>query len=620
MQNLWIIPALPFVGFLINGIFGRKLPQAVIKLIAILSVVLSFGFVLKVYATAGDLAANPIHEHYFTWLKSGAFQVGCDFAVDKLTMIMLMVVTGIGSLIHIYATSYMEHEEGYYRFFAYLNLFMFFMLTLVLAANYLLLFVGWEGVGLCSYLLVGFYFVKQSATNAGNKAFIVNRIGDFGFSLAMFLIVVNFGSLDFGTVLPAAPGKPVGTLTAIALLLLVGACGKSAQFPLYVWLPDAMEGPTPVSALIHAATMVTAGVYMCTRSAAIFTHAPAAMETVAMIGLFTAVFAATIGLVQYDIKKVFAYSTISQLGYMFLGVGVGAFSAGIWHLMTHAFFKALLFLGAGSVIHACHGEQDMRHMGGLKKYTPVTFWVLLAASLAISGFPFTSGYFSKDAILGAAYVHAPWMYWVGVITAGMTAFYVFRAFWMTFFGEYRGHGHPHESSWTMLGPLVVLAILSIVGGFLFNVPQILSGMFPIHEAVEGSAGPGEVVLTAISVAFGLGGIALSYLMYVVNPGIPEKISSALGGVYTLVYNKYFVDEAYDAAIVQPIIHGSETVLWKTADVGIIDGIVNGVGTESKGIGSILRLLQSGNIRSYATWVVIGAVAVIVAIGIGGGMR
>ena len=619
MQNLWIIPVLPFVGFLINGIFGRKLPQAVIKLVAILSVVLSFAFVLKVYATAGDLAATPIREHYFTWMQSGAFQVGWDFAVDKLTMIMLMVVTGIGSLIHIYATSYMEHEEGYYRFFAYLNLFMFFMLNLVLAANYLLLFVGWEGVGLCSYLLVGFYFVKKSATNAGNKAFIVNRIGDFGFSLAMFLIIINFGSLDFSTVLPAAAGKPVGTLTAIALLLLVGACGKSAQFPLYVWLPDAMEGPTPVSALIHAATMVTAGVYMCTRSAAIFTHAPAAMETVAIIGLFTAVFAATIGLVQYDIKKVFAYSTVSQLGYMFLGVGVGAFSAGVWHLMTHAFFKALLFLGAGSVIHACHGEQDMRHMGGLKKYTPVTFWVLLAASLAISGFPFTSGYFSKDAILGAAYAHAPWMYWVGVVTAGMTAFYVFRAFWMTFFGEYRGHAHPHESSWTMLAPLVVLAILSIVGGFLFNVPQILSGMFPIHEVAEGS-GPGEVVLTAISVAFGLGGIALSYLMYVVNPGIPEKISSALGGVYTLVYNKYFVDEAYDVAIVQPLVHGSETILWKTADAGIIDGIVNGVGTESKGVGGILRLLQSGNIRSYATWVVIGAVAVIVAIGIGGGMR
>jgi NADH-quinone oxidoreductase subunit L len=616
MQNLWIIPALPFAGFLINGIFGRKLPQAVIKLVAILSVVLSFAFVLKVYMTAGDLAANPIKEHYFTWMQSGAFNVGWDFAVDKLTMIMLMVVTGIGSLIHIYATSYMEHEEGYYRFFAYLNLFMFFMLILVLAANYLILFVGWEGVGLCSYLLVGFYFVKKSATNAGNKAFIVNRIGDFGFALAMFLMVVTFGSLDFNTVLPAAAGKPTGTLTAIALLLLVGACGKSAQFPLYVWLPDAMEGPTPVSALIHAATMVTAGVYMCTRSAAIFTHAPAAMATVALIGLFTATFAATIGLTQYDIKKVFAYSTVSQLGYMFLGVGVGAFSAGVWHLMTHAFFKALLFLGAGSVIHACHGEQDMRQMGGLKRYTPVTFWVLLAASLAISGFPFTSGYFSKDAILEAAYGYSPWMYWVGVITAGMTAFYVFRAFWMTFFGEYRGHGHPHESSWTMLGPLVVLAVLSIVGGFFFNVPEILSGMFPIHEAAE-AGGPGAAVLTGISVAFGLGGIGLSYLFYVVNPAIPEKISSALGGVYTLVYNKYFVDEAYDAVIVHPIVLGSETVLWKTADAGLIDGIVNGAGTQSQGIGSILRLLQSGNVRSYATWVVIGAVAVILAIGIGG---
>ena len=314
-------------------------------------------------------------------------------------MIMLFIVTGIGSLIHIYATGYMAHEEGYYRFFAYMNLFMFFMLTLVLGANYLILFVGWEGVGLCSYLLIGFYFVKKSATNAGNKAFIVNRIGDFGFSLAMFLIVVNFGTLDFTQVFSAAPGKPVGTLTAIALLLLLGACGKSAQIPLYVWLPDAMEGPTPVSALIHAATMVTAGVYMCTRSAAIFTHAPAAMETVAIIGLATAVFAATIGLAQNDIKKVFAYSTVSQLGYMFLGVGVGAFSAGIWHLMTHAFFKALLFLGAGSVIHACHGEQDMRHMGGLKKYAPWTCLTLACASLAISGFPFTSGYFSKDAIL-----------------------------------------------------------------------------------------------------------------------------------------------------------------------------------------------------------------------------
>ena len=615
-MHLWIIPALPFVGFLINGIFGRKLSKPVINLIAVLSVVLSFALVMKVFLTAGDIAANPLHAHYFTWIQSGAFNVGWDYNVDKLTMIMLMIVTGVGSLIHIYATGYMAHEEGYYRFFAYLNLFMFFMLTLVLAGNYLLLFVGWEGVGLCSYLLIGFYFVKDSATTAGNKAFIVNRVGDFGFSLAMFLIAITFGSLDFGQVLPAAAGKPTATLTTIALLLLVGACGKSAQFPLYVWLPDAMEGPTPVSALIHAATMVTAGVYMITRSAPIFIHAPVAMETVAMIGLFTAVFAATIGLTQYDIKKVFAYSTVSQLGYMFLGVGVGAFSAGVWHLMTHAFFKALLFLGAGSVIHACHGEQDMRHMGGLKKYAPWTCGVLLCASLAISGFPFTSGFFSKDAILGAAYAYAPWMYWVGVVTAGMTAFYVWRAFWMTFWGDYRGHGHPHESSWTMLGPLVVLAVLSIAGGFLFNVPQILSGMFPIKEAAD-TGGPGETVLTAISVAFGLGGIGLSYLMYVVSPGIPDKISSALGGVYTLVYNKYFVDEAYDAAIVRPLIQGSESVLWKTVDAGVIDGMVNGAGTQSQGVGSILRLLQSGNIRSYATWVVIGAVAVIIAIGIGG---
>jgi len=608
MHKLWLIPALPFLGFLINGILGRKLPKIVINAIAVGSVVLSFIWVLLV-ASGCDWGATPLHSHYFTWIKSGAFEVGWDYAIDKLTVIMLMIVTGIGSLIHIYAVGYMEHEEGYYRFFAYLNLFMFFMLNLVLAGNYLLLFVGWEGVGLCSYLLIGFYFVKKSATTAGNKAFIVNRIGDFGFSLAMFLIVVNFGTLDFHQVFEAAPGKPVGVLTAIALLTLFGACGKSAQIPLYVWLPDAMEGPTPVSALIHAATMVTAGVYLCARSAVIFTHAPIAMETVAIIGLATAVFAATIGLTQFDIKKVFAYSTVSQLGYMFLGVGVGAFSAGIWHLMTHAFFKALLFLGAGSVIHACHGEQDMRHMGGLRKYAPITMYVLACASLAIAGFPGTSGFFSKDAILTAAYAHAPWMFWVGVITAGMTAFYVWRAFWMTFFGEYKGHGHPHESSWVMLAPLVVLAVLSLAGGFLFNVPKILEGMFPLAEEV-----PGEGMLMGISIAAGLIGIALSYYMYVVNTTVPAKITSALGGLYTLVYNKYFVDEAYDAAIVEPVIQGSTTVLWHGVDQGVIDGFVNNVGYQSKGIGDILKRIQSGNIRSYATWVVLGSVALLIVMG------
>jgi NADH-quinone oxidoreductase subunit L len=609
MQNLWIIPALPFIGFLINGIFGRKLSKTAINAVAVLSVVLSFAWVLKVFFTAPDLGAAPVTEHYFTWIRSGEFQAGWDFTVDKLTMIMLFVVTGIGSLIHIYAIGYMAQEEGYYRFFSYLNLFMFFMLNLVLAANYLVLFVGWEGVGLCSYLLIGFYFVKKSATTAGNKAFIVNRIGDFGFSLAMFLIVVNFGTLSFDRVFAAAPGKPVEVLTTIALLLLLGAAGKSAQIPLYVWLPDAMEGPTPVSALIHAATMVTAGVYMCTRSAAIFMHAPAAMETVAIIGLATAVFAATIGLAQNDIKKVFAYSTVSQLGYMFLGVGVGAFSAGIWHLVTHAFFKALLFLGAGSVIHACHGEQDMRHMGGLKKYAPITFWTLVCAALAIAGIPPFAGFWSKDAILVAAYQHAPWMFWVGAVTAGMTAFYVFRAMFMTFFGEYRGHGHPHESPVSMWGPLAALAALSVAGGYLFNVPKILEGMFPLAEE------PDNPMLLAVSIGAGVIGILIAYYMYVVNLELPNRIASSLGGLYTLVYNKYFVDEAYDAAVVSPMITGSRTVLWHGVDQGVIDGIVNGVGHQSKGIGDVLKLLQSGSIRSYATWVVLGSVALLIVMGV-----
>ena len=430
-MQLWLIPALPLAGFVINGVFGRRFSKTLVNSVAIGSVVMAFAWALK---TVLGLGEAPYSEHYFDWIVAGGFRVGCDFAVDRLTAVMLLVVTGVGSLIHIYSICYMAHDGGYSRFFAYLNLFMFFMLTLVLAANYLVLFVGWEGVGLCSYLLIGFWFHKKSATDAGNKAFIVNRIGDYGFSLAMLLIVVNFGSLDFGPVFGAAGSKPEGLLTTIALLLLVGACGKSAQFPLYVWLPDAMEGPTPVSALIHAATMVTAGVYMVARSFPIYIHAPAALEMVAVIGLFTAAFAATIGLAQNDIKKVFAYSTVSQLGYMFLGLGTGAFSAGIYHLMTHAFFKALLFLGAGSVIHALSGEQDMRNMGGLRKKIPVTFWTLMCAAVAISGVPPFAGFFSKDAILVAAYHHAPWMYWVGTITAGMTAFYVFRAMFMTFFG------------------------------------------------------------------------------------------------------------------------------------------------------------------------------------------
>jgi NADH-quinone oxidoreductase subunit L len=613
-MNLWLIPILPFTGFLLNGLFGRRLPKALINAIAVGSVALSFAWVVKTLVGLMPLEEKYI-EHYYTWIQSGALNIGFDFAVDRLTAVMLLIVTGVGTLIHIYAIGYMEHESGYYRFFAYLNLFMFFMLILVLAQNYLLLYVGWEGVGLCSYLLIGFYFLEQYATNAGNKAFIVNRIGDFGFSLAMFLIFKQFGSLDFGKVFGGAAAMSTetsfGMLTLICLLLLVGATGKSAQIPLYVWLPDAMAGPTPVSALIHAATMVTAGVYMTARSAALFTHAPIAMDTVAVIGLATAFFAATIGLAQTDIKKVFAYSTVSQLGYMFLGVGVGAFSAGIFHLMTHAFFKALLFLGAGAVIHGLHGEQDLRQMGGLFKHMRITAITLLCASFAIAGFPFTSGFFSKDAILVAAYARAPWMYWLGVLTAGMTAFYVFRAWFLAFTGDYRGHGHPHESPLVMTGPLMILAVLSLGGGFI-NVPHWLEPLFPEK--------PENEMLAWTSAAVGVAGILLAYLFYVARRGLADSVAKSVGKLYKLVYNKYFVDEIYDATVVKPLVNGSRIVLWRGADAGLIDGIVNGVGFRSRGVGSILRLMQSGSIRVYAAWVVFGSVIVLIAIGLAGGAR
>ncbi|MCC7154139.1 MAG: NADH-quinone oxidoreductase subunit L [Bryobacterales bacterium] len=622
MHQLWLIPAFPLLGFLINGIFGKKFSKRAVSLFAVGSVLLSFLWVVKTL-----MAISPLEtlytEHYFTWIASGAaLNIGFDLSVDRLTSVMLLVVTGIGSLIHIYATGYMAHEPGpnhggYYRFFSYLNLFMFFMLILVLAANYLLLFVGWEGVGLCSYLLIGFYFVKKSATNAGIKAFVVNRIGDFGFSLAIFLIFIQFGSLDFQKVFAQAGGLAdevqAGVITATCLLLMVGAAGKSAQVPLYVWLPDAMEGPTPVSALIHAATMVTAGVYMVARSAPLFNHAPIAMEVVAVIGLLTAVMAATIGMTQNDIKKVYAYSTVSQLGYMFLACGVGAYSAGIYHVMTHAFFKALLFLGAGSVIHALQGEQDLRNMGGLRSKIPVTFLTLLCASLAIAGFPYTSGFMSKDEILVAAHHHSPAMFWIGVITASMTAFYVWRALFLCFFGRYRGSAHPHESPLVITLPLGVLALLSILGGF-FRVPVWL-------EPVLGKAPEGhDPALVIISVAAGLIGIFLAWLFYVAKPGLPDTFARALKGLYTLVYNKYFVDEAYDAVIIRPVVDGSRTVLWKGFDVGVVDGIVNGVGSVSRGVGGILRTLQGGSIRNYAALTLLGAVLVLAAVAFTGGAQ
>ena len=615
MEHLWLIPALPLLGFLIVGILGRRLSKPVIDAVAIGSVLLALLWVVKSLHGLWPLD-TPHLERYFDWIDAAGLRIGFDFALDRLTAVMLLVVTGVGLLIHIYATGYMAHDTGYARFFAYLNLFMFFMLTLVLATNFLLMFVGWEGVGLSSYLLIGFWFRKRSATNAGNKAFIVNRIGDFGFSLAIFLLAVNFHSLDFQTVFSGLAGWPVeqsvGTLTLAGFLLLLGAAGKSAQIPLYVWLPDAMEGPTPVSALIHAATMVTAGVYMIARTAPLYLKAPLALDAVAIVGLATAFFAATIGLAQNDIKKVFAYSTVSQLGYMFLGLGTGAFSAGVFHLVTHAFFKALLFLGAGSVIHALAGEQDLRRMGGLRKKIPITFVTLCAASLSISGFPGTAGFFSKDEILVAAYHHAPWMFWVAVVTAGMTAFYVFRALFLAFFGDYRGDAHPHESPRSMTVPLIALAALSIFGG-LINVPHWLEPLFPAAET-------NDFALGAIAAAAGLAGIALAWLFYVVRPTLASAAAHRLGWLYRTVANKYYVDEIYDATVVGPTLEVSRSVLLDAVDIETIDATVNGVAARARGVGGILRHMQSGYIRSYAAWVLLGAVAVLIAMGFSGGAR
>src|SRR5216684_2316339 len=535
--HLWLIPVLPLVGAVINGFFGKKFSRQTVAAVALLFSGAAFALVLSVAFRFSSLV-RPHSETLATWIRAGSFQADFAFYLDQLSLVMLLVVTGVGFLIHIYSVGYMWEEGGFYRFFAYLNLFMFFMLTLVLASNYLLMFIGWEGVGLASYLLIGFWFTKDSAASAGKKAFIVNRIGDFGFLIALFLLIQHFGSLTFEQVFHSiAPMSPetagAGVLTAVALLLMVGACGKSAQIPLYVWLPDAMEGPTPVSALIHAATMVTAGVYMVARSHVIFERAPMALTVVAVIGTLTAFFAATIATAQTDIKKVLAYSTVSQLGYMFMACGVGAFSAGIFHLMTHAFFKGLLFLAAGSVIHAVGGEQDMRKMGGLREKIPVTFWTMTAGTLAIAGIPGLAGFFSKDEILWRVY-QASWIYWVvGIVTAFITSFYMFRLLYMTFFGDYRGaevdahghgthghdahgHGGPHESPMVMLAPLMILAFLSLVGGLVGignRFENFLAPVFGSAETVEAASHSAELLLMAVSVAVAFLGWWLAYLLY-----------------------------------------------------------------------------------------------------------
>jgi len=673
--HLWIIPLLPLVGAAINGLLGRRFKNGMVATVALFFTAASFAYAVWAALQGMHLTLPHVEELSQPWIWTSDFRAPFGFYLDQLSTVMMLVVTGVGFLIHVYSVGYMAHEGGFYRFFAYLNLFMFFMLTLVLANNYLLMFVGWEGVGLASYLLIGFFFLKDSAANAGKKAFIVNRIGDFAFLIGMFLLLKYFGSLNFTTIFNALKESwgmetSFGVLSLIALMLMIGATGKSAQVPLYVWLPDAMEGPTPVSALIHAATMVTAGIYMIARSSAIFSRAPETLLIVAIIGCITALFAATMGLAQTDIKRVLAYSTVSQLGYMFMACGVAAYSAGIFHLMTHAFFKALLFLGAGSVIHAVGGEQDMRRMGVLRKLTPVTFWVMMIATLAIAGIPQLAGFFSKDEILWQAsrlpYGHI--VFWIiGLITAGLTSFYMFRLIFMTFFGELRlgevdegeeahkanapahaqhdaasqshghaddhahGHGGVHESPWIMLAPLVVLAVLSVIGGWV-NIPKALGGnqgfanyLAPAiqtpaeigHEQAgarevkeeEGERGT-ELTFTVLSVVVAFAGLGLAWLLYVKRPELPDRITTSIRCMYVLVKNKYYVDEIYNTLFVGPLMAISTYVFWRGVDQGVIDGTVNGLGSTSKGIGNGLRHMQSGNIRSYAAWVAAGGAAVI----------
>jgi NADH-quinone oxidoreductase subunit L len=662
--NLWLIPILPLAGAAINGCFGKKSSRQAVTTIALVFSGAALAMALWVAARFSSLAL-PYQEFFAHWIRAGSFSVDFAFYLDQLSLVMLLVVTGVGFLIHIYSVGYMWDDPSYYRFFGYLNLFMFFMLTLILAGNYLQMFIGWEGVGLASYLLIGFWFTKDSAASAGKKAFIVNRIGDFGFLIALFLLIEHFGSLNFDRVFSSvaplsAETTGAGLLTAIGILLMVGACGKSAQIPLYVWLPDAMEGPTPVSALIHAATMVTAGVYMVSRSHAIFERAPIALTGVAIIGTLTAFFAATIGIAQTDIKKVLAYSTVSQLGYMFLACGVGAFSAGIFHLMTHAFFKGLLFLAAGSVIHAVGGEQDMRKMGGLRTKIPWTFWTMTAATLAIAGIPGFAGFFSKDEILWKAY-QANWAYWfVGVVTAVITSFYMFRLWFLTFFGEYRGeseahdihavathsahdaqgsHGHGgiHESPMVMVIPLVILAVLSVIGGYV-GVPAALGGnerfdkflnpvfhggdsaSSPVAADASQPAQPGstesetgtstELLFTGISVAAAFLGFGLAWLFYYKDPQLPDKIAASFSRGYQTLVHKYYVDEFYGAVFVKPLINGSTRLLWRGVDQKMIDAAVNDAGEGARHISDEVRHMQSGNIRSYAGWIAAGSAVVI----------
>jgi|UniRef100_UPI00404B48B8 NADH-quinone oxidoreductase subunit L len=628
MINLvWLIPLFPLLGFLINGLGRNMLSKTVIGFVGCLSVLASFAVSVGIFLELNSSDTKSFIIPIFDWISAGTVKIPFSFLIDPLSTLMLLIVTGIGFLIHVYSTGYMNHDAGFGKFFSYLNLFIFFMLLLVLGSNYVVMFIGWEGVGLCSYLLIGFWFSNTAYSSAAKKAFIMNRIGDLGFLIAVFLIFTTFNSVEFANVFPQAANMASGdsTLILITALLFVGAIGKSAQIPLFTWLPDAMAGPTPVSALIHAATMVTAGIYMIARSNILFTLAPETLSVVSIIGLATLFMAAVIAVSQTDIKKVLAYSTVSQLGYMFLGLGVGAYTGAFFHVITHAFFKALLFLGAGSVIHAMSNEQDMRNMGGLRKKLPVTFLTMMVGTIAIVGLPPFSGFFSKDEILAHVYEHNKVFWVIAVIGAMFTSFYMFRMMYLTFNGSFRGttdqEHHLHESPASMTIPLIVLAVLSALGGVI-GIPAVLGGghwlenfLAPVFEVSTTKTSAltldhtTEYVLMALSVTAALLSMLYAYVRYVKQGHIPADNRTDRGLLARLSYNKFYIDEVYNSFITRPL-DTLSGFFYKTVDKAGIDGIVNGFGKGAVEASKSFRLLQTGMVGFYIFMMVAGILALL----------
>ena len=628
MINLvWLIPLFPLLGFLINGLGRNMLSKTVVGFVGCFSVLASFAVSVGIFLELNSSETKSFIIPIFDWISAGTVKIPFSFLIDPLSALMLLIVTGIGFLIHVYSTGYMNHDAGFGKFFSYLNLFIFFMLLLVLGSNYVVMFIGWEGVGLCSYLLIGFWFSNAAYANAAKKAFIMNRIGDLGFLIAVFLIFTTFNSVEFANVFPQAANMVSGdsTLILITALLFVGAIGKSAQIPLFTWLPDAMAGPTPVSALIHAATMVTAGIYMIARSNILFTLAPETLAVVSIIGLATLLMAAAIAVSQTDIKKVLAYSTVSQLGYMFLGLGVGAYTGAFFHVITHAFFKALLFLGAGSVIHAMSNEQDMRNMGGLRKKLPITFLTMMIGTIAIAGLPPFSGFFSKDEILAHVYEHNKVFWVIAVIGAMFTSFYMFRMMYLTFNGSFRGttdqEHHLHESPASMTIPLIILAVLSALGG-LIGIPAVLGGghwlenfLAPVFEVSTTKTSAltldhtTEYVLMAISVTAALLSMVYAYVRYVKQGHIPASDRTDRGLLARLSYNKFYIDEVYNSFITRPL-DALSGFFYKIVDKAGIDGIVNGFGKGAVEASKSFRLLQTGMVGFYIFMMVAGILALL----------